>query len=117
MAIKPIENLTPTWFTPESEKDAEKPTRFLLRPLNGEELDQVMHGASFKDGGMSLTPDGIRAALRFGIKDWENFEESSGRAVKCSFPNHAKLPWSVRLMLAIEIINRSQLTEEEEKNS
>lgn len=67
-------------------------------------------------GSISLTARGIRAALRYGLVDWENVDGASG-AIEFSPAAVDRLPWMYRQMLAGEILGRSELTGAEVKNS
>lgn len=116
MAIRATEGLTPSWWTPPSEKDEDRPTRFLIAPLTGAQQDEVLEGATIEDGRLMLTAAGIRRAIRYGLRDWENFDGEHG-PIPFSHAATDKLPWSVRRLLAGEIVNRSDLTGDEVKNS
>lgn len=116
MAIRATEGLTPTWFTPPDEQDADRPARFLLRPLTGAQQDEVMEGAVLEGGNIALTARGVRAALKYGLADWEHFEDSKG-PIPFSPAAFDRLPWMRRQTLAGEILGRSELTGTEIKNS
>lgn len=116
MAIRATEGLAPTWFTPASEKEADRPSRFLLRPLTGAQQDEVLEGATFEGDNIRLTARGVRAALKYGLTDWENIDDSSG-PIAFSSAAIDRLPWMYRQTLAGEILGRSELTGVEVKNS
>lgn len=107
-----------SWYTPESEKDSEQPAKFKLRELNREQLDDAMNGATIlENGAIRLSPAGTRAALKAGLEDWEGITDEDGQSLKCSFVNHRYLPWAIGQELAAEILTKSMLSEEDEKNS
>ncbi len=117
MAIKAVEGLAPSWYVPTAEVGEEEPTRFKLKPLNREQLDSVLEGAAQSEqGGLKLTARGVGYALRFGLIDWENFNNAQDKPVKFSPANFIKMPWSVGIELAGEIVNQSFMSEEDEKN-
>ena len=113
MAIKPREDFSAYWYTPISEREAETPTRFKLKPLNSEQTDYALDGATYSDKGelVDLSPRGKIAAFKAGLKEWENFD------IKFTMTNFNKIPWSVRQELAHEIISSSVLSGDDSKNS
>lgn len=113
MAIKPLQGITPEWFTPKSEEDSENPTRFRIKPLNSEQLDYVMEGAAMGQNGdvVDISARGKTYALRHGLLEWENFD------CKFSHANFSKLPWPVRTEIAWKIVEISFMPEEAAKNS
>ena len=118
MAITVKRNLGSIWYIPESEKNEEQPAKFKLKELNREQLDDVMNGASINaQGNIALSSQGIRAALKAGIEEWEGVEDENEDKLKCSFVNHRFLPWNLGKELAAEIFTKSMIGEEEEKNS
>ena len=131
MAIKAVEGLVPVWYVPASEKIKEADdegnekeviapdaTEFKLKPLNREQMDVVLEGASQTEAGnLKLNSRGIGYALRYGLVDWKNFTDSQGREIKCTHPNFTKLPWGIGIELAGEIVNQSFMSEEDSKNS
>ncbi len=127
MAIKPKDDFTASWYTPASEKeedgkgddgsikfkDIDGATRFKLCPLDSVQIDYALEAATYNDKGelTDLSPKGKASALKYGLKEWENFD------VKFSPTNFNKIPWSTRQELAMEIISNSLLSEDERKNS
>lgn len=118
MTISVNKKLGSTWFTPNSEKDSEAPAKFKIKQLNGEQLDDAFNGAtSSADGGtFRLSPQGIRAALKTGIDDWEGIEDEDGTKLKCTHVNHRFLDYALRQELAAKIVGWSMMGEEDEKN-
>ncbi len=111
MPIKPINNLSPDWFTPDSEKDETMPTRFKIKPLDGEQYMSVMlETKTDPDGNLSLSSAGMNMALKYGLVGWENFDTPFSKA------NFGKIPAIVLISIASEIVNRSTLGGEQEKN-
>ena len=111
MTIKVLEGLTPDWFTPASELDAETPTRFKLKPLNGfEYMDVLGETAVNEHGHRMLNARGMRQAIKYGLVDWENFDAPFNQQ------SVGTIPTTYLIEIANEIINRSDLTGEKEKN-
>ncbi len=109
--IKPVKKIAPYWYTPVSEEgNEEDPTRFKIKPLTPEQMDEVMHGAKMDGESMSLSAIGVKRALRVSVIDWENFD------CKFTSSNISKIPWEVRQDLVGEIINGSLMDEDDEKN-
>ncbi len=109
-------SLTAEWYTFEGQENEESPARVKLKPLNGEQLDNAMEGAVLEGSNAGLSSRGIKSALRNSIVDWEGINSDRGDVVACKFTNHHLLPWARRNELATVIINRSDLSEEQQKN-
>lgn len=119
MAIRAADPITPFWYTPDSEKNKENPTRFHLKPLNGVEMFEVRSRIKMEDGQYVASADCARAVLRSGIVGWENFEGADGQ-VKFDVVDRARnldhIPFKLVAELFSAIINRSTLSETERKN-
>lgn len=114
MAIQALSGVAESWFTPESEKGEEKPTRFKCKPMTPSQRENVME---YLDGGSIGIPiKNYAQILKMCIVDWENFSDVKGNPVKCSFTNHDKIPATLRMELAAHIIVESMVSEEQEKN-
>lgn len=115
MSIKAIDSnkLTPSWYTPESERGEENPTRFKLRPLTPPEKESV---TVFENGELSIPPRNFSQLLRMGVVDWEHFEDEKGNELECIPSNHSRITSDLRFELATEIIIRSELSGSERKN-
>ena len=114
MAITALCKVNPFWFTPESEKEEDKPTRFRLKPLTPAEYEACMQ---ITDGGaLQIPPSSYDTVLRYGLIDWENFPDQDGAALKFSRANFSRIPSVNRIEIAGEILAASMLTEEEAKN-
>lgn len=109
--------LTPKWFTPTTEKDATTPKEFKIRPLTSVELWEVNSHMKMIDAdhiGMSF--DGQKAALKFGLVDWKNVEDTEGSPAKCHIINWELVgSWTLNA-ISREIIAISELSEAERKN-
>ena len=115
MGIRALENLVASWYTPEGQ-DEENPTRFKCKPLDGEQYGNIVgHFARGENGGLTISGEGHKLCLRYGLEDWENFDDSSG-PVKCFPANHRLIPFSIRNELVTHILEISSLSEEQEKN-
>ncbi len=116
MSINALTKIAPTWYTPESEKDSDDPTRFKIRPLTPPERESVTELDD--DGSFNIPPKNFGQVLRLGVVDWENFNDAeTGKPIKFSYTNHWRIPWEIRLELAGQILISSQLSGDEEKNS
>lgn len=117
MPITAIDNLSPSWYTPECEKDEENPTRFNLRPLDGlEYMEVIAEVTKLESGDFSISSRGMQKAIRSGVVGWENFLGSNGKDIKFSPHNINKIPPLILQELASEVIERSELGAEAEKN-
>lgn len=116
MGIKALEGLTPTWFTPPGQDGDDKPTRFKCRPLDGNEYAEVADYVGFIGGGLKIGAAGQLLCLRYGLADWDGFEDSAG-PVEFNMVNIRRIPYSTRTALATHIFVSSNLSEDQEKNS
>lgn len=115
MGIKALENLVGCWYTPEGQDD-ETTTRFKCRPLDGEQYGNVVgHFSRGENGGLTISGEGHKICLRYGLEDWENFNNANGE-VKCFAANHRLIPFAVRNELVTHILEISSLSGEQEKN-
>lgn len=115
MALTLKSSLAAEWYTLNDQGGDENPARVKIKPLNGEQVDQAMEGAVFEGSGAGLSARGIKSAIRDSVIDWENINDESGPIV-CKITNHRRLPWDRRVEIASVIIDRSNLSEEEQKN-
>ena len=86
--------------------DAEK-TTWILKPLDGLQHADVM----------STGLVNYRLALSFGLVDWQNLKDQNGRAVKFSQDSFKDIPAEYLVDIASEIVDRSELKDEQRKNS
>lgn len=127
MAIRALSKVTPEWYVPEEEYDIKKKrgkevdrkpkegaTRFHLRPLTPPEKEKA---TEFNGIQFVIPVRNYDMVLRMGVVDWENFIDTNGKPLKFSVHNIQLIPSSLRLELAGEILLRSQLMENEAKNS
>lgn len=105
MAIKPLRGIVSEWYTPDSEKDEEAPTRFKLKPLTPPQMEGIME--ILPSGGIGIPIKNYSQILKMAIEEWENFD------AKCVFTNHDKIPQEVRIELGARVIEISQLSEDE----
>ena len=110
------------WYTPKShlDKPEEDRVRYKIRGLIGTEAMDVNFHAD-EEGRMTMTARGGNACLRVGLLGWENRRRpGSGDAVEFSDKdwkaNIASIPPIDAVDLALEIWNRTFLTEEARKN-
>jgi hypothetical protein len=117
MAIKAIDILAPSWYTPKSEAESENPTRFEIKPLDALEYAEVYgHTATRDDGTILFTREGFYAALRFGVVNWENFADSKGQPIDFAKTNFRRIPMPLIQELVSEILDRSELGVQDQKN-
>lgn len=115
MALTLKTSMSSEWYMIEGQEGEDEPARVKIKPLNGAQVDQAMEGAILEGDAAGLSARGIKYALQNGIDDWENVNDESGE-IECKPQNYARLPWSRRVEIANAIINRSNLSEEDQKN-
>ena len=117
MSVKALNPFAPFWYTPEADQGSENPTKFKIRGLNGSEIGYVSPEFVIDDAQRMVTGmsgKGIDLTLRYGLLDWENFENDNGK-VKFSPNNFALIPHLTRVELAMQIIAASYVSDEEKK--
>jgi hypothetical protein len=110
MSIKPISIFSPEWFKPSVEKDAEPPTRFMLQGLTGSQQAQLAPEiATAVSGDLVLPGAAINLLLRYGLVNWENFDDESGPVVFSENPvkNQDRIPYAIQAELAARIFTLS----------
>ena len=118
MALYALGTMRAEFFTPESQKDDDNPTRFKIKGVDGANINTVMEGATFRDDMLFLSASGIRAALKFGLVDWENMlDPETESEIKFKQGKIRLIPWKEQQEIASEIVDRSNLMGEQTKNS
>lgn len=116
MALNAAPKLKSDWFTPESERESDNPTRFKYKPLDSVQMTEVLLHVSTESG--TITGKGLNLAVQYGLEDWENLmDPDTGKPLKFGRMNIKRVPNSILLDLANTIIEASDLGEAEEKNS
>jgi len=102
------------WHPLKSEEGIDDPAEFKLYAVKGSRLDEIMEGVNF-DNWPPLTAKGIQKALIYGVKDCKNVNDSNGDEVKFSPPILESLVWGDRVDLAMAVLDKSKLSDEEKK--
>jgi hypothetical protein len=76
-----------------------------------------LHGVGMSGDSVTLKPDQIDLALKYGLVGWNRFEDAKGNAVEFSAKAMRQIAGPDRIELAMEIINLSHIGEEARKNS
>ena len=115
MTITVSSKLTPTLYTPISEKESKTPTKFKLRPLDGiQHLGVMMHLQVGDEGNATLSHTGLMLAIKHGLIGSVGLKDELDNEINV---NAKDLEWDLLLELAGEIVKLSTITEEERKNS
>ena len=114
--LKPLDGLIAQWFTPESEKAAEEkgetPSKFKIKPLDGLTfLDAMSNGVIQADGSFIPNKAGRSILLNNGLVGWENIA-----GIEFSQDKIKQLPFDVLAEICGEIIVKSTLSDQDEKN-
>lgn len=112
--ITALKKVSASWYVPEQEKESDKPTRFLLKPLTPSQREECMEVGK---NGLSIQPYQYKKVLSFGLTGWENFIDESGVDLGFNKSNFELIPGTLRIELALEILVRSSLGDDEIKNS
>jgi hypothetical protein len=110
MAIKAANPIEPIWYTPKSEKDNDTPTQFRIGGLNETQKLRVND-----DLASEKTAQATALALQWGLLDWRNFSGAEG-PLKFQGKNFHRIPWKLQVELMAEILDLSELDEDEQKN-
>jgi len=113
--IKALNPFAPFWYTPREEAGADKPTRFKIRGLDGNQQsylypELILEGKSLK----GMTGKGLEIALGYGLLDWENFANDQG-PVAFVPANFALVEYVLRIELAMQILAASYVQAAEKK--
>ena len=118
MAITIDTKVAATWYTPESQEGDDKPASFKLKPLIGEDHMSVFaETEADRRGDLKLTSIGLKSAIHQGVVGWKNIFDENGKPMKFNKFNLSRIPMEILSDLAAEIVNRSTLGDEDEKNS
>lgn len=119
-----MENPNPAgenWFTPQSEeaKPEEERVRYKVRGLRGTEAMDVNFYVG-ENGRVTMTSRGGNACLRAGLLGWVNVKDAQGNAIEFNEKDwkaniEAMSPMDA-LFVALDIWNRTMLTETARKN-
>jgi len=111
--LKALKKVAPEWYTPVSQEKEEKPARFKIRPLTPPERESLLESDGIF---FVIRPAKYADILRMGITDWENMVDENEQPVEHKTIEHSRIPGPIRIDLALEILNRSRLQDEETKN-
>lgn len=113
MALTIRKKLAPFWLKLD-EKDPAS-AEFRLRPLTELEFIDVQNEASYSRKRFTLSTEGVRATLAYGLLDWKNVLDEDGAEIKYSMAQAEQLPKAVLDRLASKIISVSLLNDTEKK--
>ena len=122
MALTAIDPVTPQLYITLEEKDDPNPTKFLLRGLTSREKINLLTKIELDPttGNARMNGPLLDDILVAALTGWENFVDSEGRAVvfdKSNLPaNLDRLTPEVLNELAMEVMKRSGIMEDTEKN-
>lgn len=108
ITITAAEVLGESWYTPDSQKDDPKPTRFKVRPLSRYETLDVQ---SFSRAG-----ELAQYVLTRSVVDWENVAGPDGQVIPFSADRLEALPTGILDELGAHILSISTPSEAQVKN-
>jgi hypothetical protein len=121
--MRALNPFAPFWYTPEVDKDNPTPTKFKIKGLNGTEIGYVApefilgdeHGnVGAGTSVVGLTGKGLELCLKYGLLDWENFENDAG-PVAFSRANFHLVEYAIQAELAMQVVAASYPKREEKK--
>lgn len=108
--VKP--KLNKTWYTLQGQEGEDDPAKFEIMPLNQSQYTEVL--------GYRLTGEAGKAfktAFNYGVKNWSGILDEDGSPLPCK-PRHFSIMDAETITeIGAEIIERTDLTDEERKNS
>lgn len=115
-----VAKLTPYWYTPESEEDAEKPTRFKLKPLEQGVFLEIQEDCSKEENEkgeviVKPSPSACKQILELGVVGWERFMDGK-KLVKFSSSKLHLIPYYAQVELVNELFTSSSLSAAQVKN-
>ncbi len=114
--LKITTGLAPEWFTPESQMEQEDPARFKIKPLDQISFLEVLADCEVKNDVFVPNAKGRKLLLEKGLIDWENITDTNGKPLKFSRFNLAHIPAQILAEICNEIMQKSAISEEQEKN-
>ena len=118
MALSIAAKVAESWYTPASERDADNPAEFLLRPINQMQFLEISIETTGDDqGSVYLSAKGIKAALLAGVANWRNVTAPDGKEIAFTNSNLMQIKAELLGELASEITMRNAFTGDEQKNS
>jgi hypothetical protein len=115
MAIKALTGLQPEWFIPASQEGESDAAEFYLKPLTAPEVAKIQ--SQFDPDTGSISGIGLYEAAVSGVIDWRNVNDHGDKPLNFSRRNIDLLPYALILELGGEVLGKSLLTGEDEKNS
>ena len=115
MAIQALRGIAAEWYTPSNEEGEDSPTRFKIKPLTPPQLESVM--VLSDAGNITIPLKNYREVLKMGLVDWENFNDpDSEQPIRVGLANQDRIPSTIRIEIGAEIISRSSMSGDQEKN-
>lgn len=111
MAIRLLNKLSPFWYTPISQRDDPKPTRYHLNPMSQPEVMEMRF--LLEEGKVR---EAMHIAISGGLIGWENQMDEDDSLVEFSLSSAFQLPFEVLDEIASTLERLSKLTETERKN-
>jgi len=115
MTIKALDGITPSWYTPVTEKEnGEQGAAFFLQPLSGPQLLEIQ--PHFDLANTTVRGPGLVLSCRYGLKGWRNIVDGKGAEMAFNPMRIDFLPSEILAELGAEIIRMSMLDEDDIKN-
>ena len=109
----------PEWYTPRDQEAEAEPAAFLLQGLTGSEQADIAPHLTATGGEFRFTRRGIELLLAYGLKDWRNFVDADGQALRRGdfTPDEIQdmLPYNLQCEIAAQVFTRSSLTADDKK--
>lgn len=123
MAYHANKGITPHWYTikVDADIDEKEQTQFQITPLSGVDRMELANEFIFDDNlpeGVKVSSAGLKLALHKGVTGWRNVFDEHGNQPAFNYRLMTMLIDGDTLTeLAYQVINSSQMTESETKNS
>ncbi len=114
MSIKALTGLVPEWYTPAGQEDEPNPSSFELTPLKSAQVATIQKFFDRVTG--EVGGEGLYNAAVMGVSNWKNVDDHEDKPLKFSRRNVEFLPYEHLLIIGGEVLARSFITGEEEKN-
>ena len=79
-------------------------------------MEIMLEVAKNADGDLAVTGKGLRLAIKYGLTGWENFVGDDGKDIPFSRAAVGRIPLADLSDIASEVLDRSKVSEEQEKN-
>ncbi len=111
--MKALTGLVPEWFKPKTLEEGDD-AEFEVSPVTQRQLAEIQNHYDMDANHMQ--PTGFYLAFEMGCTNLRNVTDAEGKDLPFSLRNLGTIPIKVAMEVGAQVVNVSNLTEEERKN-